>query len=106
MKKKSIFLGLLGAAAVAGVLGRCACKQKVAGQAGEYVEDSMITAKIKAQLASDDILRAFQVGVETQNGNVQLSGFVDSQETITRAVDIANSVPGVKSVHNDLILRG
>ena len=105
MKKKSVWFGLLGAAALAGILGRCACKQKVAGEAGEYAEDSMITAKIKAQLAADDMLKAFQVRVETEKGNVQLSGFVDSQETIMRAGEIANSIPGVKAVQNDLILK-
>lgn len=105
MKKKSLWFGILGAAALAGILRRCACKQKVSGEATEYAEDSMITAKIKAQLAADDMLKAFQVRVETENGNVQLSGFVDSQEIIARAVEIVNSIPEVKSLRNDLILR-
>lgn len=105
MKKKSLWFGILGAAALVSILGRCACKQKISSEATEYAEDSMITAKIKAQLAADDMLKAFQVRVQTENGNVQLSGFVDSQETVSRAVEIVNSIPEVKSLRNDLILR-
>ena len=72
---------------------------------GEYVDDSVITTKIKSQLGADDFLKSFQVGVETRKGIVQLSGFVNTQKAIDRAVEIANKVKGVKSVKNDLILK-
>jgi len=73
--------------------------------AGEYVDDSVITTKVKGLLADDDFLKSFQIGVETYKGVVQLSGFVNSQKAVEKAVQIAGSVKGVKSVKNDLIVK-
>jgi osmotically-inducible protein OsmY len=56
-------------------------------------------------LAEDDFLKSFQISVETYKGAVQLSGFVDAQKAIDKAVEIAHSVKGVKSVKNDLIVK-
>jgi osmotically-inducible protein OsmY len=72
---------------------------------GEYVDDSVITTKVKALLAADDFLKSFQISVETYKGTVQLSGFVDSQKAVDKAVEIARSVKGVKSIKNDLIVK-
>ena len=72
---------------------------------GQYVDDSVITGKIKALLAKDDLLKSFQISVETQKGIVQLSGFVDSQETANKAGKVADGVEGVKSVRNNLIVK-
>ncbi|MFH1983472.1 MAG: BON domain-containing protein [Pseudomonadota bacterium] len=72
---------------------------------GEYVDDSVITTKVKSLLAADDFLKSFQVGVETFKGNVQLSGFVNSQQAVEKAGEISRSVKGVKSVKNDLIVK-
>ncbi len=72
---------------------------------GEYVDDSVITAKVKSMLAADDFLKSFQIGVETYKGIVQLSGFVNSQEAIDNAVEITRDVKGVKSVKNDLVVK-
>ena len=73
--------------------------------AGEYVDDSVITTKIKSLLAANDFLKSFQIGVETYKGTVQLSGFVGSQKAVDKAGEIARSVKGVKSVKNDLIVK-
>ena len=72
---------------------------------GEYVDDSVITTKVKSLLAADDFLKAFQIGVETYKGIVQLSGFVDSQKAVDKAAEITSSVKGVKSVKNNLIVK-
>ncbi len=72
---------------------------------GKYVDDSVITTKIKALLAQDDILKAFQISVETYKGTVQLSGFVNSQQTVDKAGEITRNVQGVKSVKNNLIVK-
>ncbi len=72
---------------------------------GEYVDDSVITTKVKSMLATDDFLKSFQIGVETYKGVVQLSGFVNAQKAVDKAVEIARSVKGVKSVKNDLIVK-
>jgi hyperosmotically inducible protein len=72
---------------------------------GQYVDDSVITTKVKTQLANDDFLKSFQISVETYKGVVQLSGFVNSQQAVDKAGQIARSVGGVKSVKNNLILK-
>jgi osmotically-inducible protein OsmY len=82
----------------------CASTSKQEGT-GEYVDNSVITSKIKSKLAADDFLKSFEIGVETYKGIVQLSGFVDSQKAIDKAGQIARSVDGVKSVKNNLRLK-
>lgn len=72
---------------------------------GEYIDDSVITAKVKSLLAQDEGLKTLQIGVETFKGVVQLSGFVNSQKTIDDAEKIARSVAGVVSVKNNIILK-
>jgi osmotically-inducible protein OsmY len=72
---------------------------------GEYVDDSVITTKVKSLLAADDFLKSFQIGVETYKGVVQLSGFVNSQKAVDKAIEITRSVNGVKSIKNDLIVK-
>ena len=72
---------------------------------GEYIDDSLITSKVKAAFAADPTVKATQVKVETFKGTVQLSGFVDSRESAQRAVEIARSVKGVQSVKNDTVIR-
>ena len=72
---------------------------------GTYIDDKAISAKVEAGLAKDSLTSALQVDVETYNGVVQLSGFVDKPEKIERAEEIARGVPGVKDVENDLTLR-
>lgn len=72
---------------------------------GEYVDDKVITTKVKAALLNDTEVKGLQVHVETFNGVVQLSGFVEKPEQISRAAEVAKGVEGVKSVKNDLHVR-
>ena len=72
---------------------------------GEYVDDSVITSKVKALLANDDFFKSFQISIETYKGIVQLSGFVNSQQAVNKASEIVRTVQGVKSVKNDLIVK-
>jgi len=72
---------------------------------GEYVDDSVITTKVKSLLAADDFLKSFQIGVETFKGVVQLSGFVNTQKAVDKAVEITRSVKGVTSIKNDLVVK-
>jgi osmotically-inducible protein OsmY len=74
-------------------------------QTGEYLDDKVVTTKVKAALLKDPEVKGLQVNVETFNGVVQLSGFVDKPEQIPRAAEVAKGVEGVKSVKNDLHLR-
>jgi hyperosmotically inducible protein len=73
---------------------------------GGYVDDSTITAKIKTNLVQDAKVSATDVHVKTYKGVVDLSGFVDSQSQISQAGLVAGQVSGVKSVHNNLIVKG
>jgi osmotically-inducible protein OsmY len=82
----------------------CASTSKQSGT-GEYVDDTVITTKVKSLLAADDFLKSFEISVETYKGIVQLSGFVDSQQTINRAGEIARGVQGVSSVKNNLNVK-
>lgn len=72
---------------------------------GTKIDDSVITAKVKSALLADSALRSFDPKVETRKGQVQLSGFVDSQQQMDRAVSIANSVEGVQGVENNMSIK-
>lgn len=72
---------------------------------GEYMDDSVITTKVKAAVFKEESLKSAEINVETYKGAVQLSGFVNSQEDINKAVEIARGVKGVTSVKNDMRLK-
>ncbi len=72
--------------------------------AGEYIDDSVITMKVKAAILNDPILNASHIEVTTVNGVVKLSGTVDSEQSIGRAMEVASSQKNVKSVQTDLIV--
>ena len=72
---------------------------------GEYIDDAVITSKVKAAFATDPQVKATQVQVETFKGVVQLSGFVDSRASAQKAAQIAREVKGVKEVKNDTVVR-
>src|SRR5215467_10404681 len=72
---------------------------------GEYVDDSTITAKVKAALVKDPVVKARDVKVETFKGVVQLSGFVNSETEKTQAGAVAASVNGVINVKNDIVVK-
>jgi hyperosmotically inducible protein len=104
MKKRNMLIGCFVLLMLITTLVACASTSKQEG-AGEYVDDSVITTKVKSLLAADDFLKSFEISVETYKGIVQLSGFVDSQKAIDKAGEIARGVKGVKSVKNNLNVK-
>jgi osmotically-inducible protein OsmY len=82
----------------------CASSQKQEGT-GEYVDDSVITSKVKAAILEEPTLSAAEINVETFKGVVQLSGFVSDRADINKAVEVARGVEGVKSVKNDMRIK-
>jgi len=82
----------------------CASTAKQEGT-GEYVDDSVVTTKVKAAILNDPKLKVLQINVETFKGVVQLSGFVDSKAMKDHAVEVARGVAGVKSVKDDMRVR-
>lgn len=73
---------------------------------GAYVDDAAITTKVKAAVLKEPSLKSAEINVETYKGIVQLSGFVRSRGDINKAVEVAKKVGGVKSVKNDMIVKG
>jgi len=130
-----VFKGFLAVFALASVLGLGACKQegtaekagkkvdqaveqagkkidqatdkaeKKMEQAGEYMDDTAITARVKAEIASDPMLKMFQITVTTTKGVVRLSGAVDSQQSLDRALEITRKVKGAQATENDLVVK-
>ncbi|MBW8329751.1 MAG: BON domain-containing protein [Thiobacillus sp.] len=82
----------------------CASTSQKEG-AGEYVDDAVITTRVKAAIFNEPTLKSTEINVETFKGVVQLSGFVNSQADISKAVSLARSVEGVVSVKNDMRLK-
>jgi osmotically-inducible protein OsmY len=104
MKTKNMFIGYFVLLMLIATFVACA-STRTQESTGEYVDDSVITTKVKSLLAADDFLKSFEISVETYKGTVQLSGFVGSQKAVDKAGEIALSVNGVKSVKNDLIVK-
>ena len=94
---------LIAIIAIAGAMG-CASTSKSEGT-GEYVDDTVITAKVKTAILGEPTLKSSEINVETFKGVVQLSGFVSSQEKVNMAVLTAKNVKGVSSVKNDMRLK-
>lgn len=72
---------------------------------GEYIDDAVITAKVKAAIFNDDNLKSTEINVETFKGVVQLSGFVSTGAETDEAVALAREVDGVQSVRNDILVK-
>jgi osmotically-inducible protein OsmY len=85
-------------------LGGCASTPSQEGT-GEYLDDSVITTKVKAAIFNEPSLKSAEINVETFKGVVQLSGFVSSRADINKAVEIARGIKGVTSVKNDMRLK-
>jgi osmotically-inducible protein OsmY len=104
MKKRKIVIHGLVLLTLIATFTACA-STRTHESTGEYVDDSVITTKVKSLLAADDFLKSFQISVETYKGIVQLSGFVNSQQAVDKAGQVARSVNGVTSVKNNLIVK-
>ena len=104
MKKRNIVIPLSVLLMLIATFAGCAAT-RTQESTGEYVDDSVITTKVKSLLAEDDFLKSFQISVETYQGIVQLSGFVNSKNAVDKAGEIVRSVNGVKSIKNNLIVK-
>ena len=97
------FTGVLSGFALIALLG-CAPTAQREGT-GEYIDDSVITGKVKAALVADPELKATEINVETFKGTVQLSGFVSEADHIPKAIALTRKVDGVKGVKNDMLVK-
>ncbi len=97
------FSAVVGALLLASLLG-CAGTATTSGT-GEYVDDTVVTSKVKAAIFNEPTLKSAEINVETFKGTVQLSGFVNSQSDIAKAVEVTRGVAGVTAVKNDMRLK-
>ena len=101
--RRGLIRGLMATLVVSSV--GCASSPTQAG-AGEYLDDSWVTARVKAAIFNDPNLKSTEINVETFKGEVQLSGFVRSEDDIRRAVAVARDVKGVRAVRNNMVVKG
>jgi len=95
----ALFLGVL----LVSFMGCASTPQKEG--TGEYVDDTVITTKVKAAIFNEPTLKSAEINVETFKGVVQMSGFVRSQADIDKAASLARNVKGVNSVKNNMRLK-
>ena len=103
MKQFKTIVSFIFAAIFVIMLG-CASTAKHEGT-GEYIDDSVITTKVKAAVLNEPTLKSSEINVETYKGVVQLSGFVSTQGDINKAVSLTRGIKGVTSVKNDMRLK-
>ena len=104
MKAMSKYLSAVFLAVTLGSMAGCASTSD-SSATGQYFDDSVITAKVKAAIFDDPTTKVTEINVETFKGVVQLSGFVTSRAAANRAVELARGVSGVKGVTNDMRLK-
>ncbi len=103
MKTSNYLRSALTALVVLAAMG-CASTPTSEGT-GEYVDDTLITTKVKTAILAEPNLKVTEINVETFKGVVQLSGFVSSKDSKDRAVTLARGVGGVKSVKDDMRVK-
>ncbi len=86
------------------VMSGCASTEE-SSSTGEYIDDSVITTKVKTAIFNEESLKVLEINVETFKGVVQLSGFVNSQQDINEAVAVARGVEGVRSVEDNMTVK-
>jgi len=104
MKQVNKYLSALFVAATFMSVVGCASTPQKEGT-GEYVDDSVITTKVKTAILGESTLKVAEINVETFKGVVQLSGFVKTKTESGKAVEVASAVGGVKSVKNDIQIK-
>ncbi|MBK5143196.1 BON domain-containing protein [Budviciaceae bacterium BWR-B9] len=104
MKIAKSLAALLGAIIMTIAVAGCSPTAKTEGTGG-YIDDSVITTKVKAALLGEKTIRSTQITVTTFKGQVQLSGFVRSKDESNAAEDVAKTVVGVRSVENSLLVK-
>lgn len=102
--KKSLLIRFSAALLFAPLVVACSSTEQAAEKTGQYIDDAAISTKVRASIANELKMYIIDVDVETHDGVVQLSGFVDHPDVKRRAGAVAASVEGVKRVVNDLVV--
>jgi osmotically-inducible protein OsmY len=104
MLKMNRFLTFLACLLLVAAYTGCASTSK-RESTGQYIDNTVITSKVKAAIFDEPTLKTLQIKVESFKGEVQLSGFVDSAQSANKAGEIAQGIEGVVSVQNDLVVK-
>jgi hyperosmotically inducible protein len=110
--RKLFVLGVTLAGAMSVLVAGCGDRQEqpspppASTTVGTEIDDTVVTTKVKSALLADPDIKSFDLKVETRKGAVQLSGFVDNQAQVDRALAATRAVEGVKSVENNIALKG
>jgi osmotically-inducible protein OsmY len=104
MFKKNRIMSFLACFILAASFVGCASSAKHEST-GQYIDNSVITSKVKTAIFNEPTLKTLQINVESFKGEVQLSGFVDSAASVKRAEEVVHSVEGVVSVKNNLTVK-
>lgn len=104
MLKMNRWMTILACLVMVAAFTGCASTSKQES-AGQYIDNSVITSKVKAAIFNEPSLKSLQITVESYKGEVQLSGFVDSAQNVKKAGEVARRVEGVVSVKNDLVVK-
>ena len=103
--KKAFWIPVVVALVAGMTVAACTSSSRTTESTGEYVDDAVITSKVKAALLGDAGLKSFDISVETYKDAVQLSGFVNSDQVKARAGQVAAGISGVRSVRNNLVVK-
>ena len=104
MKKLHCIMKFLVCVALITAFTGCAATQKHEST-GQYVDDTVITTRVKAAIFNESTLKTLQINVKTYKGVVRLSGFADSAQSVTRAGEVARHVENVALVENALVVK-
>lgn len=104
MLKINRFMTILACLVLVAAFTGCASTSKQEST-GQYIDNSVITTKVKTAIFNEPALKSLQIDVKSFKGEVQLSGFVDSVQSVTKAGEVARGVEGVVTVKNDLVVK-
>lgn len=104
MLKINRFMTILACLVLVAAFTGCASTSKQEST-GQYIDNSVITTKVKTAIFNEPDLKSLQIDVKSFKGEVQLSGFVDSVQSVTKAGEVARGVEGVVTVKNDLVVK-
>jgi osmotically-inducible protein OsmY len=104
MLKINRFMALLACLFLVAAFTGCASTSKKEST-GQYLDNTIITSKVKTAIFNEPTLKSLQITVDSYKGEVQLSGFVDSEQSVKKAGIVARGVEGVVSVKNDLVIK-
>jgi len=105
MNTVKIIKSILFSVSLLTIVPACSTENAKRESTGEYLDDTVLTTKVKSTFLGDSRLKMFDINVKTFKGTVQISGFVDTQQESDRAFQLARTIKGVKAVNNSILVK-